>query len=157
MNIQPLPMAGKGYLYKSLAPLNGLWSGLTSGEDLCALYQLVMDKYQDEIPQGFNRILWEDLTTMFHPIELDEVWKYQQNWNIMSWKLHNSSGVYTLQTDSDMIIYMLVEKKYPLMKKILLHMLKVKLTTKENSTMAMDLIKFIQQQTEDANVLRDYQ
>ncbi|GKA82908.1 hypothetical protein Tco_0789656 [Tanacetum coccineum] len=29
MNIQPLPMAGKGYLYKSLVPLNGPWSGLT--------------------------------------------------------------------------------------------------------------------------------
>ncbi|GJS18269.1 hypothetical protein Tco_0412741 [Tanacetum coccineum] len=93
-------------------------------EDLCALYQLVMDRYQDEIPQGFDRILWEDLTTMFHPIELDEVWKSQHNWNIVSWKLHNSSGVHTLQTDSDMIIYMLVEKKYHLMKKILLHMLK---------------------------------
>ncbi|GJR45734.1 hypothetical protein Tco_1313837 [Tanacetum coccineum] len=121
-------------------------------EDLCALYQLVMDKYQDEIPQGFDRILWGDLTTMFHPIELDEVWKSQQNWNIMSWKLHNSSGVHTLQTDTDMIINMLVEKKYPLMKKILLQMLKVKLTTEENSTMAMDLIKFIQQQIEDENV-----
>ncbi|GJW51414.1 hypothetical protein Tco_0092765 [Tanacetum coccineum] len=121
-------------------------------EDLCALYQLVMDRYQDEIPQGFDRILWGDLTTMFHPIELDEVWKSQQNWNIVSWKLHNSSGVHTLQTDTDMIIYMLVEKKYPLMKKILLQMLKVKLTTEENSTMAMDLIKFIQQQIEDANV-----
>ncbi|GJS02111.1 retrovirus-related pol polyprotein from transposon TNT 1-94 [Tanacetum coccineum] len=31
MNIQPLPMAGKGYLYKSLVPLNGPWSGQTSG------------------------------------------------------------------------------------------------------------------------------
>ncbi|GKB10662.1 hypothetical protein Tco_0844585 [Tanacetum coccineum] len=68
-------------------------------EDLCALYQLVIDKYQDEIPQSFDRIIWGDLITMFHPIELDK-------------------------TDSDMIIYMLVEKKYPLMKKILLQMLK---------------------------------
>ncbi|GJY25450.1 hypothetical protein Tco_0400176 [Tanacetum coccineum] len=45
-----------------------------------------------------------------------------------------------------------VEKKYPLMKKIMLQMLKVKLTTKEKNTMAMDLIKFIQQQIEDENV-----
>ncbi|GJY26160.1 hypothetical protein Tco_0400886 [Tanacetum coccineum] len=70
-----------------------------------------------EVPEG-------DLTTMFHPIELDEVWRSQQNWNIMSWKLHNSSGVHTLQTDTDMIIYMLVEKTYPLLKKILMQMLK---------------------------------
>ncbi|GJY49487.1 hypothetical protein Tco_0439443 [Tanacetum coccineum] len=52
-----------------------------------------MDRYQDEIPQGFDRIPWGDLTTMFHPIELDKVWKSQQNWNIVSWKLHNSYGM----------------------------------------------------------------
>ncbi|GJU60177.1 hypothetical protein Tco_1237943 [Tanacetum coccineum] len=77
---------------------------------------------QDVDPQVFDRILWGDLTTMFHLIELDKVCKSQQNWNIVSRKLHNSSGVHTLQTDTDMIIYMLVEKKYPLMKKILLQM-----------------------------------
>ncbi|GKC10997.1 hypothetical protein Tco_1007779 [Tanacetum coccineum] len=30
-------------------------------EDLNAVYQLVMDKYQDEIPEGFDRVLWGDL------------------------------------------------------------------------------------------------
>ncbi|GJU48194.1 ribonuclease H-like domain-containing protein [Tanacetum coccineum] len=59
-------------------------------EDLCALYQLVMDRYQDEI------IIFDSYTL----------------------------GRFDNNTDSDMIIYMLVEKKYPLMKKILLHMLK---------------------------------
>ncbi|GJZ20421.1 putative ribonuclease H-like domain-containing protein [Tanacetum coccineum] len=30
-------------------------------EDLNAVYQLVMDRYQDEIPEGFDRVLWGDL------------------------------------------------------------------------------------------------
>ncbi|GJV95520.1 hypothetical protein Tco_1547097 [Tanacetum coccineum] len=30
-------------------------------EDLNAVYQLVMEKYQDEMPKGFDRVLWGDL------------------------------------------------------------------------------------------------
>ncbi|GJY76372.1 hypothetical protein Tco_0481488 [Tanacetum coccineum] len=30
-------------------------------EDLNAVYQLVMDRFQDETPEGFNRVLWGDL------------------------------------------------------------------------------------------------
>ncbi|GKC10118.1 hypothetical protein Tco_1001728 [Tanacetum coccineum] len=68
-------------------------------DDLSALYQLVIDKYQDEIPKGFDLILWGDLTTMFHPNKEDDFWKSQEKWNIMSWKLHKSTGVHTLKTD----------------------------------------------------------
>ncbi|GKA38249.1 hypothetical protein Tco_0730800, partial [Tanacetum coccineum] len=64
------------------------------------------------------------LKPMPDKVEVLEEINVNVNWNIVSWKLHNSSGVHTLQTDTDMIIYMLVEKKYPLMKKILLQMLK---------------------------------
>ncbi|GJS14456.1 hypothetical protein Tco_0408928 [Tanacetum coccineum] len=31
-------------------------------EDLNAVYQLVMDRFQDEIPEGFDRVLWGDLS-----------------------------------------------------------------------------------------------
>ncbi|GJS55741.1 hypothetical protein Tco_0629103 [Tanacetum coccineum] len=41
-------------------------------DDLSALYQLVIDKYQDEIPEGFDLILCGDLTIMFHPNEEDD-------------------------------------------------------------------------------------
>ncbi|GJY25981.1 hypothetical protein Tco_0400707 [Tanacetum coccineum] len=34
--------------------------------------ELVIDKYQDEMPKGFDLILWGDLTTMFHPNEEDD-------------------------------------------------------------------------------------
>ncbi|GJQ98014.1 hypothetical protein Tco_0009153 [Tanacetum coccineum] len=115
-------------------------------DDLSALYQLVIDKYQDEIPEGFDLILWEDLTIMFHPNEEDDFLKSQEKWNIVSLKLHKSSGVHTLKTDTEMVIHMLVEKKYPLMKKVLLQMLELKLESEDDSTMALELIKFIKQQ-----------
>ncbi|GKB58655.1 hypothetical protein Tco_0914841 [Tanacetum coccineum] len=84
-------------------------------EDINAVYQLVMDRYQDEIPEG----------------------------NVVSWKLHGSSGVHTLMTETGLIIYMLVEKKYPLRKKVLLQMLELKLESEEDSTMALELIRFV--------------
>ncbi|GJT84556.1 hypothetical protein Tco_1066273 [Tanacetum coccineum] len=72
--------------------------------------------------------------------------KSQEKWNIVSWKLHKSTGVHTLETDTEMVIHMLVEKKYPLMKKVLLQMLELKLESEDDSTMALELIKFIKQQ-----------
>ncbi|GJZ56678.1 zinc finger, CCHC-type containing protein [Tanacetum coccineum] len=63
-------------------------------EDLNAVYQLVMEKYQDEMPEG-------------------------------------------------LVIHMLVEKKYPLRKEVLKQMLRLKLESEEESTMALELIKFV--------------
>ncbi|GJX35886.1 hypothetical protein Tco_0247443 [Tanacetum coccineum] len=112
-------------------------------EDLDAVYKLVMDVYQDMIPEGFDKVLWGDLTVMFKPDEQDEFWNSQHEWNIVSWKLHSSSGVHTLMTDEGLVIHMLIEKKYPLKKEILVQMLKLKLESEEESTMALELIRFI--------------
>ncbi|GKA97131.1 hypothetical protein Tco_0825025 [Tanacetum coccineum] len=99
--------------------------------------------YQDEIPEGFDRVLWGDLMVMFNPDDEDEFWNSQQDWNIVSWKLHGSSGVHTLVTETGLVIHMLVEKKYPLRKKVMVQMLKLKLESEEDSTMALELIRFI--------------
>ncbi|GKD31159.1 hypothetical protein Tco_1241937 [Tanacetum coccineum] len=48
-------------------------------DDLNVVYQLVMDRYQDEIPKGFNRVLWEDLMIMFNPSDEDEFWNSLQD------------------------------------------------------------------------------
>ncbi|GJX01440.1 hypothetical protein Tco_0185353 [Tanacetum coccineum] len=46
----------------------------TSEDDnLNVVYQLVMDRYQDEIPKGFDRVLWGDLMVMFNPYDEDEL------------------------------------------------------------------------------------
>ncbi|GJU87691.1 hypothetical protein Tco_1295237 [Tanacetum coccineum] len=112
-------------------------------DDLNVVYQLVMDRYQDEIPEGFDRVLWGDLMIMFNPDDEDKFWNSQQDWNVVSWKLHGSSGVHTLMTEAGLVIHMLVEKKYPLRKKVLLQMLELKLESEEDSTMALELIRFV--------------
>ncbi|GJX42008.1 hypothetical protein Tco_0256998 [Tanacetum coccineum] len=112
-------------------------------EDLNVVYKLVMDIYQNEVPEGFDRVLWGDLMIMFNPNDEDEFWNTQQDWNVVSWKLHRSSGVHTLMTDTGLVIHMLVEKKYPLRRKVLLQMLELKLESEEDSTMALELIRFV--------------
>ncbi|GKA47268.1 putative reverse transcriptase domain-containing protein, partial [Tanacetum coccineum] len=52
-------------------------------EDLNAMFQLVMDKYQDEMPEGFERVLWGDLKVLFKPDEQDEFWSSQHEWKAM--------------------------------------------------------------------------
>ncbi|GJU17388.1 hypothetical protein Tco_1145354 [Tanacetum coccineum] len=69
--------------------------------------------------------------------------RYLKDWNIVSWKLHGSSGVHTLVTEAGLVIHMLVEKKYPLRKKVLVQMLELKLESEEDSTMALELIRFV--------------
>ncbi|GJW07178.1 hypothetical protein Tco_1569601 [Tanacetum coccineum] len=101
--------------------------------------KLVLEKkkrFQDKIPEGFDRVLWGDLMVMFNPDDEDEFWKSQLDWNIVSWKLHSSSGVHTLVTETGLVIHMLVEKKYPLRKEVMMKMLNLKLESEEDSTMA---------------------
>ncbi|GKA64163.1 hypothetical protein Tco_0763769 [Tanacetum coccineum] len=76
-------------------------------EDLNAVYKLVMDIYQDKIPEGFDKVLWGDLIVMFNPDEQDEFWNSQHEWKVVSWKLHSSSGVHTLMTDRRIVVHML--------------------------------------------------
>ncbi|GJX53893.1 hypothetical protein Tco_0282262 [Tanacetum coccineum] len=128
-------------------------------EDLVALYKLVMNMYQDKIPEGFDKVLWGDLIVMFNPDEQDEFWNSQHEWKVVSWKLHSSSGVHTLMTDEGLVVHMLIEKKYPLKKEILMQMLKLKLESEEESTMALELIRFIKKSwlVQDQTVLgKDY-
>ncbi|GKB13341.1 hypothetical protein Tco_0847264 [Tanacetum coccineum] len=69
-----------------------------------------------------------------------------QNWKIVSWKLHSSLGIHTIMTDEGIVIHMLVENKYTLKKEVLLQLLKLKLETEEDSTMALELIRFVKKQ-----------
>ncbi|GJS82567.1 hypothetical protein Tco_0749108 [Tanacetum coccineum] len=48
-----------------------------------------------------------------------------------------------LVTETGLVVHMLVEKKYPLRKEVLVQMLKLKLESEEDSTIALELIRFI--------------
>ncbi|GKF51410.1 hypothetical protein Tco_0147877, partial [Tanacetum coccineum] len=104
-------------------------------EDLETLWKLVKAKHRSTRPEeGYERVLLGDLKTMFEPNVEDEVWKLQQMYKIVSWKLFDFCGVHcfdfcrvhclTLQSG---MIYMLVEKKYPLTPATITDMLNRKL------------------------------
>ncbi|GJS36424.1 hypothetical protein Tco_0534806 [Tanacetum coccineum] len=82
-------------------------------KDLETLYKLVKARYRSTRPVEEDRVLWGDFMTMFEPNVADDMWRNQQEYRLLSWKLYDSYGVHCLMTNS-MHIYMLVEKKYPL-------------------------------------------
>ncbi|GJU35029.1 hypothetical protein Tco_1183383 [Tanacetum coccineum] len=74
-------------------------------EDLDAVYKLVMDIYQDKIPEGFDKFF---------------------------------AGGTHIVTDEGFVGSHVIEKKYPLKKEIVVQMLKLKLESEEESTMALN-------------------
>ncbi|GJW01322.1 hypothetical protein Tco_1556573 [Tanacetum coccineum] len=83
-------------------------------EDLETLYKLVKAKYESTRPvEDLDLVLWNDLKSMFEPHVKDNVWKNQQDYKVLSWKLYESCRVHFLRMQH-VQIYMLVEKKYPL-------------------------------------------
>nr|GEZ19243.1 hypothetical protein [Tanacetum cinerariifolium] len=83
-------------------------------------------------------LLWSDIKTMFELHVEDEIWKIQQGYKVLEWKLYDSCGVHSLMKQS-MQIYMLVEKKYPLRPPTLSMMLKKKRQIDYESEMAYQL------------------
>ncbi|GJX61268.1 hypothetical protein Tco_0294168 [Tanacetum coccineum] len=83
-------------------------------EDLEDLYKLVKARYGSTRPvEDLDLVLWNDLKNMFEPHIEDVVWRNQQGYQVLEWKLYDSCGVHFLRMQS-MQIYMLEEKKYPL-------------------------------------------
>ncbi|GJS04024.1 hypothetical protein Tco_0320532 [Tanacetum coccineum] len=58
--------------------------------------------FQDEIPEGFDRVLWGDLMVMFNPDDENDFWNAHQDWNIVSWKLHVFYQVLESEEDNTM-------------------------------------------------------
>ncbi|GJW74200.1 putative reverse transcriptase domain-containing protein [Tanacetum coccineum] len=83
--------------------------------------EMVKEESKEEVKEENKE---EDSTRKRKLDDEDEFWNSHQHWNIVSWKLHDSSGVHTLVTEAGLVIQMLVEKKYPLRKKVLVQMLK---------------------------------
>ncbi|GJY14323.1 hypothetical protein Tco_0383632 [Tanacetum coccineum] len=115
-------------------------------EDLEDLYKLVKAKYGSTRPmEDLDFLLWNDLKTMFEPHVEDEIWKLKQRYKVLSWKLFDSCGVHCLSLQSGMI-YMLVEKRYPLTPPTITDMLNKKLQFDYFSKMAYQLLKLLTKQ-----------
>ncbi|GJR90064.1 uncharacterized mitochondrial protein-like protein [Tanacetum coccineum] len=103
-------------------------------EDLETLYKLVKVKYKSTRPvEDLDLVLWNDLKTMFEPHIEDRVWRNQQDYKVLSWKLYDSCGVHFLRMQH-VQIYMLVEKRYPLTPLTITDMLNKKLQGKARNT-----------------------
>ncbi|GJY74634.1 putative ribonuclease H-like domain-containing protein [Tanacetum coccineum] len=69
-------------------------------QDVLDLYRLVKERFKTTIPEGYDRLLWGDLITLFEPSEEDEIWKAQQDYTLISWRLYDSYGVHLLLMDT---------------------------------------------------------
>ncbi|GJY24718.1 hypothetical protein Tco_0398376 [Tanacetum coccineum] len=111
-------------------------------QDVLDLYRLVKERFETTSPEGYDRLLWGDLITLFEPSEEDEIWKAQQDYTLISWRLYDSCGVHLLLMDTGITIHMMVEKKYPLTQEMLSRMLSGKLEVDHECEMAYELLRF---------------
>ncbi|GJY44687.1 hypothetical protein Tco_0432900 [Tanacetum coccineum] len=88
--------------------------------------------------EGYDLLLWGDLKTMIEPNEEDEIWRNQQDWNLISWKLHNFCRVHVLLMDTGFVIHMMVEKKYLLSQDTLSKMLSRRLEVDHQKVMEFE-------------------
>ncbi|GJS95614.1 hypothetical protein Tco_0802582 [Tanacetum coccineum] len=92
--------------------------------------------------EDLDLILWGDLKIMFEPHVEDRVWRNQQDYRVLDWKLYDSCGVHSLRMQY-MHIHMLVEKRYPLTPATITDMLDKKLQYDHFNEMAYQLLKLL--------------
>ncbi|GJV86807.1 retrovirus-related pol polyprotein from transposon TNT 1-94 [Tanacetum coccineum] len=82
-------------------------------KDLHHLYLVVQDYYKHIPPTGLGLILLGDLTTIWETSTTsnDDFWKNQEDWEIVRWRLNESSGVHTLELEDGTMIHMLTERR----------------------------------------------
>ncbi|GKE12087.1 hypothetical protein Tco_1415638 [Tanacetum coccineum] len=125
--------------------------GNLEGKDIHC-YKITRADGSSRYYKTFSRMLegFDNLHTLIKPNEEDEVWKNQQDWKLISWKLYETCGVHTLWMDGTSVtINMLIEKKYHLTHDMLTRMLTWRLEAYSESIMAYELIKFIKSQLEE--------
>ncbi|GKA03784.1 hypothetical protein Tco_0676565 [Tanacetum coccineum] len=112
-------------------------------EDLETLWKLVKAKHEStRLEEGYERVLWGDLKTMFkHHIE-DTVWSNLQGQKVLVWKIFDSYRVHFLRVQS-MHIFILVEKRYPLTPATITNMLNKKLQADHLNEMCYQLLKLM--------------
>ncbi|GJW80798.1 hypothetical protein Tco_0144773 [Tanacetum coccineum] len=115
-------------------------------EDLETLWKLVKAKHGNTRPEeGYERVLWGDLKTMFeHHVE-DLIWRNLQGKKVLLWRLYDSCGIHFVRFE-DMHVYMLVEKRYPLTPATITDMLNKKLKSDYWNEMCYQLLKLMTKQ-----------
>ncbi|GJS71973.1 hypothetical protein Tco_0704814 [Tanacetum coccineum] len=121
-------------------------------QDLYHLYRVVDDYYEHIPPTGLGLMLLGDLTIIWETAESsdDDFWKDQEEWEIIRWRFHESSGVHTLEIEDGTMIHMLAERRYPLSRELMIRMLDHGMEVEDETETAITLIHlFILWTTED--------
>ncbi|GJT68331.1 hypothetical protein Tco_1019811 [Tanacetum coccineum] len=102
-------------------------------------------------PPTPSLILYGDLTTMMETTKEcdDKLWRNQTEWEIISWRFYESTGVHVLELENGTMIHMLVEQRYPLTRELMQRMLEHKLKVQKEIEDALNVIKFVMKQKED--------
>ncbi|GJW02655.1 hypothetical protein Tco_1561511 [Tanacetum coccineum] len=120
---QIIRVDGKSQMYKIFSHMLKSFNK----EDLETLYKLVKAKYKStRLVEDLDLVLWNDLKTMFEPHVEDRVWRNQQDYKVLSWKLYDSCGVHFMRMQH-VQVYMLVEKRYPLTPPTITNIMNMKL------------------------------
>ncbi|GKE69363.1 hypothetical protein Tco_1527435, partial [Tanacetum coccineum] len=96
-------------------------------QDLFHLYELMMEQYSEITLEGYELILWGDLKIM----------------------MESSTEGNEQKFEDGIVIHMLVERRYPLSKDLLQRMIDLGLEVERESSVALDLIRFIKQQIDE--------
>ncbi|GKF97299.1 hypothetical protein Tco_0293120 [Tanacetum coccineum] len=86
-----------------------------------------MEQYSEITLEGYELILWGDLKIM----------------------MESSTEENDEKLEDGIVLHMLVERRYPLSKELLKRMLDLGLEVERQSTVALDLIRFIKKQIDD--------
>nr|GEX56616.1 MAK10-like protein [Tanacetum cinerariifolium] len=90
----------------------GTMKAVLGRQDVLDLHKIVMERFPANDSEGYDLILWEDLKTLMEPSEDDEIWRNQQDWKLLSWKLYETCRVHTLMLDDSLVsVNMFVEKR----------------------------------------------
>ncbi|GKD23000.1 hypothetical protein Tco_1224703 [Tanacetum coccineum] len=110
---------------------------------------LMMLKYRDSrSEEEYERVLWEDLKTMFNPPSIEDVvWSLTHQQKVLSWRYFHSCDVHCLTLEAAHI-YMLTEVKYPLPSRVCQAMLKKKFIGDRKDEVCYQLLKLIERQAQ---------
>ncbi|GJW47958.1 hypothetical protein Tco_0079604 [Tanacetum coccineum] len=101
------------------------------------------DSDEDNARTETNRMMMRrnSKVILFEPNEDDEIWKNQQDYNLISWRLFDSCGIHMLLMHTGIAIHIMIEKKYPLTQEMLSRMLSRRLKVDQESKMAFELLR----------------
>ncbi|GJZ55417.1 hypothetical protein Tco_0610610, partial [Tanacetum coccineum] len=111
-------------------------------KDLDKLWSLVKETFSTTDPtEDKEKMLWVELKRLYEPDPRDQLWALQKYMHDpLEWKLYDTCGVHHVSTGRGHEIFMLVEKDYPLTKRLTTVMLCTKMQVNQYLKMANELL-----------------